>query len=56
LLLLCGHYYRSARLAKSNGGPGVLLERHEGPAGWRSVIATPEAGKVALWYRKDCRQ
>ncbi len=29
-------------------GARVLLEPREGPAGWRSVIATPDAGEVAL--------
>ena len=24
----------------------------EGPAGWRSVISTPEAGEIALWQQK----
>jgi predicted enzyme related to lactoylglutathione lyase len=30
-------------------GATVLLAPREGPAGWRSVIATPEAGEIALW-------
>jgi predicted enzyme related to lactoylglutathione lyase len=30
----------------------VLLEPREGPAGWRSVVATPEAGEIALWQPK----
>jgi predicted enzyme related to lactoylglutathione lyase len=34
-------------------GASVLLEPREGPAGWRSVIATPEAGEIALWQQKD---
>jgi predicted enzyme related to lactoylglutathione lyase len=33
-------------------GARVLLEPREGPAGWRSVIATPDAGEVALWLPK----
>ena len=33
-------------------GANVLLEPREGPAGWRSVIATPAAGEVALWQPK----
>ena len=33
-------------------GAAVLLEPREGPAGWRSVVATPEAGEVALWQPK----
>jgi len=36
-------------------GASVLLERREGPAGWRSVIATPEGGEVALWQPKVWR-
>jgi hypothetical protein len=30
----------------------VLLAPREGPAGWRSVIATPEGGEIALWQQK----
>ena len=37
-------------------GASVLLEPREGPAGWRSVIATPEAGEIALWQQKSWRQ
>jgi predicted enzyme related to lactoylglutathione lyase len=37
-------------------GASVLLEPREGPAGWRSVIATPEAGEIALWQQKGCRR
>jgi predicted enzyme related to lactoylglutathione lyase len=33
-------------------GAAVLLEPREGPAGWRSVIATPQAGEIALWQQK----
>jgi predicted enzyme related to lactoylglutathione lyase len=33
-------------------GARVLLEPREGPAGWRSVVATPAAGEVALWQPK----
>jgi len=33
-------------------GGRVLLDPREGPAGWRSVIATPDAGEVALWLPK----
>ena len=33
-------------------GASVVLEPREGPAGWRSVIATPEAGEIALWQQK----
>ena len=37
-------------------GAAVLLAPREGPAGWRSVIATPEAGEIALWQQKGCRR
>jgi predicted enzyme related to lactoylglutathione lyase len=30
-------------------GAVVLLEPREGPSGWRSVVASPEAGEIALW-------
>jgi predicted enzyme related to lactoylglutathione lyase len=30
----------------------ILLEPREGPAGWRSVVATPAGGEVALWQPK----
>jgi|SRR5579859_2421212 len=33
-------------------GARVLLEPREGPAGWRSVVAAPAGGEVALWQRK----
>jgi predicted enzyme related to lactoylglutathione lyase len=36
-------------------GAAVLLAPLEGPAGWRSVIATPEAGEIALWQQKGRR-
>jgi predicted enzyme related to lactoylglutathione lyase len=36
-------------------GARVLLEPREGPAGWRSVIATDDGGEVALWQRKETR-
>lgn len=34
-------------------GAAVLLEPREGPAGWRSVLATSEGGEIALWQRKS---
>jgi predicted enzyme related to lactoylglutathione lyase len=37
-------------------GASVLLEPREGPAGWRSVIATPEAGEIGLWQQKGWRR
>jgi uncharacterized protein len=33
-------------------GAKVLLAPREGPAGWRSVIAAPACGEVALWQPK----
>ena len=29
-----------------------LLEPREGPAGWRSVVASPAGGEIALWQAK----
>ena len=33
-------------------GARVMLEPREGPAGFRSVVATPAGGEVALWQQK----
>ena len=33
-------------------GASMLLEPREGPAGWRSVVSTPEGGEVAFWQPK----
>ena len=33
-------------------GAAVLLEPREGPAGWRSVVATPAGGEIAFWQPK----
>ena len=33
-------------------GASVLLEPREGPAGWRSVVATPAGGDIAFWQAK----
>jgi predicted enzyme related to lactoylglutathione lyase len=30
-------------------GASVTLEPREGPAGWRSVVASPQAGEIAFW-------
>jgi hypothetical protein len=30
----------------------VLLEPREGPAGWRSVVATPAGGEIAFSQQK----
>jgi predicted enzyme related to lactoylglutathione lyase len=36
-------------------GASVLLAPREGPAGWRSVVATPEGGEIAFWQPKPRR-
>ena len=36
-------------------GASVLLEPREGPAGWRSVVTTPEGGEIAFWQPKARR-
>ena len=33
-------------------GAAVLLEPREGPAGWRSVLASNDGGEIALWQPK----
>jgi len=33
-------------------GASVCLPPREGPAGWRSVLATPAGGMLALWQPK----
>jgi predicted enzyme related to lactoylglutathione lyase len=33
-------------------GASVLLEPREGRAGWRSVVATPAGGEIALWQQR----
>ena len=33
-------------------GARVLLDPREGPAGWRSVVATPTGGELAFWQPK----
>jgi len=33
-------------------GAAKLLEPREGPAGWRSIIQTPEGGQLAFWQQK----
>jgi predicted enzyme related to lactoylglutathione lyase len=33
-------------------GAAILLERREGPAGWRSVVAAPAGGEIAFWQPK----
>jgi predicted enzyme related to lactoylglutathione lyase len=41
-------------LARRLGG-SVLLSPREGPAGWRSVVATAEGGEIAFWQPKPRR-
>jgi predicted enzyme related to lactoylglutathione lyase len=33
-------------------GGALTLEPREGPAGWRSVLAVPAGGEIALWQPK----
>ncbi len=33
-------------------GASIVLTPREGPAGWRSVVATPSGGEIALWQPK----
>src|SRR6476661_6793465 len=33
-------------------GARTLLSPREGPAGWRSVVASPAGGEIAFWQRK----
>ena len=33
-------------------GATLLLPPREGPAGWRSILAAPAAGEIALWQPK----
>jgi predicted enzyme related to lactoylglutathione lyase len=33
-------------------GASVLLDPREGPAGWRSVVASPAGAEIAMWQRK----
>jgi predicted enzyme related to lactoylglutathione lyase len=33
-------------------GASLVLSPREGPAGWRSILATPAAGEIALWQPK----
>jgi predicted enzyme related to lactoylglutathione lyase len=37
-------------------GASVLLGTREGPAGWRSVVATPAGGEIAFWQPKERRR
>jgi uncharacterized protein len=46
---------RGATARASELGARVLLAPREGPAGWRSVLATPAGGEIALWQQKGWR-
>jgi predicted enzyme related to lactoylglutathione lyase len=37
-------------------GASVLLSPREGPAGWRSVVATPAGGQIAFWQSKEIQR
>ena len=50
-------YVEVAEIARATetarlSGASVLLSPREGPSGWRSVVATPEGGEIALWQQK----
>jgi uncharacterized protein len=50
-------YVEVAEIAEATGrarlfGASVLLEPREGPAGWRSVVASPAGGEIAFWQPK----
>ena len=43
----------SAATDRARGlGASVLLEPREGPAGWRSVVASPAGAEIAFWQQK----
>jgi predicted enzyme related to lactoylglutathione lyase len=46
-----GDVNRATDRARSLGAR-VLLSPREGPAGWRSVVATPAGGEMAFWQPK----
>jgi uncharacterized protein len=53
-------YVEVDRIAAATGrarrlGASVLLEPREGPAGWRSVVATRSGGELAFWQPKAQR-
>jgi predicted enzyme related to lactoylglutathione lyase len=43
--------HRATERAREHGA-AVLLEPREGPAGWRSVVATDVGGELAFWQPK----
>jgi predicted enzyme related to lactoylglutathione lyase len=36
-------------------GAAMLLDPREGPAGWRSVVASPQGGEIAFWQPRGSR-
>ena len=44
---ICAAGERARRL-----GASTVLEPREGPAGWRSILAAPAGGEIALWQPK----
>jgi predicted enzyme related to lactoylglutathione lyase len=51
-------YVEVADIAEVTGrarllGASVLLDPREGPAGWRSVVASPAGAEVAFWQPKE---
>jgi hypothetical protein len=51
-------YVEVANLAEATAhalvlGGSVVLDPREGPVGWRSVVATPAGGEIALWQPKQ---
>jgi len=43
----------SATMQAERLGGSVLLGPREGPAGWRSVVASPDGGEIAFWQAKS---
>jgi hypothetical protein len=48
-----GRPHRARHSPRHELGAGVLLPPREGPAGWRSVVATPAGGEIAFWQQKE---
>ncbi len=46
-----GSVERATERARSLGA-AVLLDPREGPAGWRSAVASPAGGEMAFWQPK----
>jgi predicted enzyme related to lactoylglutathione lyase len=43
---------RAATSKAQDLGASVLMEPREGPAGWRSVVASPAGAEIAFWQQK----